>query len=344
MAKRNYKATLVGTLVYIDEPQVLLLERDADAKIVAVAIDIEGYQYPFLGAEISSPQWDRYRRGFVDLRYLFLYPRWRRWYLFDLADAKDGEVPLKFAEPSVYKDDAYLPAAGFFSRDHTEPTAGISKTQLETQTYAIDGSWDLPDFSQFYAKITDLYSFFLSLEEYMSSTARLDLKKAIGGAFRGHPLRGGSRYINLYNDLYDAQDIDDRLIVKRIQYASPGRVDVDGRSDIFEKLNCSLDLFAANYDAIKTEYLEIHRYLHDSRLLKRDAARVELDSAIAKYILGRAREFAKIMQLEQFDLIYSLTDKNPLATIKILLSFYRRMERYYLFFAEGRVKDHSAAL
>lgn len=342
MAKRPSIARLLCTLVYVDEPQVILLERDADAKVIAVAIDKAGYRYPFLGAEISASQWDRYRRGFLDLRYLFLYPRWRRWYLFDLAEATNGLVPLRFAEPVDYRNEAYLPEAGFFSRDHTEFADDAASSQLEIQTYAIDGSWDLPDFSQFYSKVTDLYSFFLSLSEYVSPTGRLDLKKAIGEAFRGHPLRGGSSYINLYNDLYDAQDIDDRLIVKRIQYASPGRVDVDGRADIFEMINLSLDLFAANYNSIKTEYLEIHKYLHNSHLLKRDAVRIELESGISKFILNKSKEFASIMHLDQLDLIYKLTDKNPLSTIKILLSFYRRMERYYLFFAEGRVKEHAS--
>lgn len=338
MARRNFKASFVGTLVFVDEPQLILLERSPDAKIISAAIDDSDYESPFLGAEINSSQWDRYRRGFLDLRYLFLYPRWKRWYLFDLADIEDNFIPLRLADASIYRNESYLPASGFFSRDHTDSIDPIIETKLQTQSYAIDGSWDLPDFSQFYGKVSDLYSFFLSLSEYVSPTTRLDIKKAIGEAFRGHPLRGGSSYVNLYNDLYSAQDFDNRLMVKKIQYASPGHVNVDGRADIFGDIDASLDNFSHNFDSIREEYLQIHKYLSESRLLKKSSDEISDNDPLGKYILKISKEFADIMNLDQFDLIYKMTDKKPLSAVKILLSYYRRMERYYMFFAEGRVR------
>jgi hypothetical protein len=87
--KKRWKedaAKYVSTLVYLDEPQVVVLDHGDDAKIIGVAVERDGYDFPFLGAEISFSQWERYNRQFVDLRYLFLLPRWKRWYFFDLAD------------------------------------------------------------------------------------------------------------------------------------------------------------------------------------------------------------------------------------------------------------------
>jgi hypothetical protein len=115
------EAKLVGTLVYLDEPQVVFLDHGADAKIIGVAIDRDGMDYGFLGAEISWHQWQRYKRQFVDLRYLFLLPRWKRWYLFDLAAMNESTcmVPVIRAKEDVYKNEDYLPSHRFFAREHT---------------------------------------------------------------------------------------------------------------------------------------------------------------------------------------------------------------------------------
>jgi hypothetical protein len=78
-------ANFIQVLEYMDGPQAVLLERSAESKIVAVAIEKHGYRYPFFGAEVSSEQWERYRSGFLDLRYLFMYPRLKSWYIFDLS-------------------------------------------------------------------------------------------------------------------------------------------------------------------------------------------------------------------------------------------------------------------
>jgi hypothetical protein len=77
---REPPAKFMQILEYIDGPHVILLERSTDFKIVAVAIERAGEQHPFFGAAISFDQWNRYRRGMVDLRFLFMFPRWRQWF------------------------------------------------------------------------------------------------------------------------------------------------------------------------------------------------------------------------------------------------------------------------
>ena len=116
------KARFVQTYVYMDEPQVVLLDHGLDAKIIAVAIDKPGYELPFLGAEISFQQLQRYLREFVDLRFLLTFPAYEKWFIFDLAKmSPDKEVGLIAAEKEDYKNEEYLPSHRFFARNHTEP-------------------------------------------------------------------------------------------------------------------------------------------------------------------------------------------------------------------------------
>ncbi|WP_407193223.1 hypothetical protein [Bradyrhizobium sp. STM 3566] len=333
-------AKFVQVLEYVDGPQAVLLERSADSKIVGVAIDREGFQSPFFGAEISRDQWERYRRGFVDFRFLFTHPRWKNWFYFDLADAdKDGSITLLHAVKDELVEKHYLPEAGFFARDHSEPIQANDAAHLETHSYRIDGSWDLGDFSQFYGKITDIYSFFLALKKYDAPDTSPDLKKRVRQAFAGHPLRGGSSYVNLYEDLWSVQGIMDRISVRRIQYASPGNVDVNGRADIFDEMHISLAEFAKNFENLKMGYGNLYRFLAANQLLKADAERFDKSGPLADRINSLAGALAAALKLPDIETIYRLTDRNALSFAKIVLSYFRRLERYYLFFAEGRVQE-----
>ena len=129
--QKSIAATMVRMLVYFDEPQVVLLEYKDDHKIIAVGIDKKGYEFAFLGAEINEKQWERYYEGSVDLRYLFLLPRWKRWYIFDLGKAVNKKVTIFRAEEDDYKSESFLPTHGFFSRDHTEPDSRGSHNQAK---------------------------------------------------------------------------------------------------------------------------------------------------------------------------------------------------------------------
>jgi hypothetical protein len=336
---REKLAKFKQVLEYMDGPQAVLLERSADAKIVALAIDLEGYQNAFFGAEISIEQWDRYRRGFVDLNYLFVYPRYKNWYYFDLAKEQNGFIELIQAEKNDFTIEQYIPEKGFWAYNHSEKIKEEENKELATQKYSTDGIWDLPDFTQFYNKLTDLYAFFLSLKKYEEAGTPAEIKKRIRDSFREQPLRGGSSYRNLHEGLSSIQRIGDRLAVGRLQYSSPGRVDVKGRLDVFKELAVSLAEFTARYEELKDKYNELHRMLAKGKWLKADPDRLDKNGAVAKFFHEQGVEFAKMLRLEDYALIYRLTGNHALLFLKVLLAHYRRLEKYFMFFAEGRVKE-----
>jgi len=323
----------------MDGPQAVLLERSADNKIIAVAIDKEGDQNPFFGAAISFDQWERYRRGVLDLRFLFMFPRWKEWYLFDLKSGQEESIELKRTPRDSLAEANYVPNAGFFSYDHSEPIKSTDTEGLAIQKYKTDGIWDLPDFTEFYHKLTDIYVFFLSLQKYTTSTTPFEERRRIRESFVGHPLRGGSSYVNLYSDLMSAQGLSDRLSVGKLQYASPGEVDVRGRLDIFSKMRGSLDKFENNYESIRRDYNKIHGYLAKNKLLKADSEKFDNDGSISQFLLKESYDFSGGLGIDNAELIYELTGRNALKFSKILLSHFRRLERYFMFFAEGRIRD-----
>jgi hypothetical protein len=181
--------------------------------------------------------------------------------------------------------------------------------------------------------------FFLSLKKFVTSTTPVDERRRIRESFTGHPLRGGSSYVNLYAGLLSAQDVSERLSVGKLQYASPGEVDVRGRFDIFAEMRGSLDQFERNYETIKKGYNDIHGFLAKSKLLRADADRFDNAGPIARYLLDESYKFAKLLAIDDAKLVYELTDSSALKFSKILLSYFRRLETYFMYFAEGRVRD-----
>jgi hypothetical protein len=336
MAKGN-TATLSKILEYIDRPHVVLLDRGGDRKIIAVAIDDEQYKYGFFGAEISNEQWYTYRRGFHDLRFLFLFPRWKSWCKFDLATAENSKVVLQWAPKDQLAEREYIPEPGFFAWDHSEPVAQEEAEGRATLSYKTDGVWQLPDFSHLYSKITDLYAFFLSLKDYSASSTSVEKKKKIKDAFEDPPLRGGSSYINLYGDLSSIQTFEDELTIKKLQYASAGEVIVQGRGDVFGEISTTFARFSSDYERLKEKYNSIHRYLGKGGYLKKTAEHFENVGAVADHLRRQSNELAIDMGLSDTATLYELTGSNALNYSKVVLSHFRRLEKYFMFFAEGRV-------
>lgn len=337
---RRWKAATakyVGTLVYLDEPQVIFLDHGDDAKIIGVAIEREGLTHGFLGAEIDFKQWERYRRQFVDLRYLFLLPRWRKWYLFDLANLKDDKtVALVKAGAEVYRDEQYLPAHGFFAREHTEPMEAIGSA-LGAQRYLIDGNWDPADLSLFFGRINDLYSFFLGIKKFASRHTTLEQKQGLIRAFTDNSLHSGFNYVNFFGDLRGLVGYDERLAMGSIVKQSPGFVDVEGKPETLAEITDAFAAYNQNSEVLEDQYNSFHSYLSRMKLLKRASDRFDKTGSVAKSIKEKNQEFAANLELD-YATIDKLTGSNALVTAKILLSYHRRLKRYQMFFAEGRVR------
>jgi hypothetical protein len=92
-----------------------------------------------------------------------------------------------------------------------------------------------------------------------------------------------------------------------------------------------------NFDAVEEEYNAFHGFLSALDLLTRGPDQIVLAEAIARNIRERGQSFAHNLGID-YEWIATLTSDNPLFTGKILLSHFRRLRRYFFFYAEGRVQ------
>lgn len=120
---------------------------------------------------------------------------------------------------------------------------------------------------------------------------------------------------------------------------SPGYVNIEGIASILDEINAGLAKYEENQESLRSIYKELHDYLSHMNLLRRNPEGADLTEATSTYIAGYNQRFATALGL-QLGSIQNLSG-NVLLTAKIILSYYRRVERYQLFFAEGRVKTEA---
>jgi hypothetical protein len=118
MASHRRRAKYVATLIYVDEPQLILLKSQKNY-VMAVAIPTSNKEaMHFLAATVTPINFERYMDGHCDLRYLFSFASKRMIYWFDLMSMKNEDVIMNVFESAI--PERFLPMPRIFSSHHTE--------------------------------------------------------------------------------------------------------------------------------------------------------------------------------------------------------------------------------
>lgn len=341
MAKTTESAQLLQVLLWYDEPQIVLLSLGTQHYVVGVAIEHDGMHSPFVGAEVSARQLLDYKIQRIDLRYLFMRPDRRKWWLFDLDEEGESLTLRKLKGDDPLVDDN-APETGFFSRFHAEIQDVHLRSANSTEKFLIDGTWDLGEFSQFYGQVSDLYYMFHNAREFKRPDISANRKIQIKDAFL-RPFRGGGSYVALYNDFANDNDRAARLRVSGIQYHSPGYVEIKALQEPISEAISLLGTFAEKTDELKPLYNRLHKTLSQAGLL-RGEPKVALGETLRTELKGQSEALAKAMAGISFDDYLDFTDGNLVISSKVLLSVFRRVERLHQFFLEGRAKHENVTV
>lgn len=331
MAQRS--ATYVRTLVYMDEPHLLLL-KSYKTNVIALAVACPPEQAKFIATTVSTKDMEAYTDGHVDLRYLFTYPNQRITYTFDLMKMTNNKVMMSPFEGQI--PEAYLPSPRFFSTSHTEEEEDFAGP-VHTQTLEVDGEWDMPDFGEFYSRYSDVYYFLSASHAFTDEGVDTEKKKAIKKAFVHTPFKGGFSYVHFYATLPAAIPRAERLRMDKIKYESPGYVNVNGDSDTFAETETIIRSFLTNRAELRKIYEQFHSFLSKGRYLQMSAEEFQGDDSAYAYINHMAASLAEKLSIPSLDTVRSLVENNPLAFAKIILSLYRRLDEASRFFAQGRI-------
>jgi hypothetical protein len=189
-------------------------------------------------------------------------------------------------------------------------------------TIRIDGSWSLKDFYELPHVFAQVYAFNCAfhLGEEARDTERL------ANAFVSYPWQGGYSAVNFYTTLSSQVPIYLRPRVKAIQYASPGFMQLGLWVAAATSAAAIIKKTVESAGSINQLYSEIYKGLQERKLLRIEVRRktLELESDEMNFVMDSSRRLAEALGFTDLAKLNELTD-NPLAAMKILMSYYRRI-------------------
>lgn len=333
--------TITRTLVYYDGPQLFLGQDGRGTSYLAVGVPgADPRKLQFLAVAVADSRLDDYFSEVVDLRNVFRHPKGDRYFTFSLDETRGGRIQL-IELASV--DEAWLPSAGFFASQHTEPTDDVERTGVAVMDIPIDGRWDMHDLAQFPNKYADTYAFLFAVTRE-PPPRQSAANEPFAELFQRYPWRGGYSSVSFYNDLYRAIPRQQKLKIREIRYASPGFIRIEASAMLTAHIRDMVVCLNENWRATKDAYKELHDGLSERSFL--GVSRYEMTpSASDKVFAQRACEKLSVeMRFLHLQRVYRLCDDDWISTAKILLSFYRRVDELAEFYDSGKVSVGSATL
>lgn len=199
----------------------------------------------------------------------------------------------------------------------------------------IDNEWSLEDLHKFPKAYEQLY---FAIEALLPSVDE-DTEYRLMRTFQGFPWQGGYSAVNFYNNLKWATPKPERPEVVSLKYASPGWIELFLQLPLAVQIASSAASIATSLGICNRVYHNIYRDLQDRKLLRIEVERQKrkLDLEEIEFLHRSFDKMASLMGLPNVHEIHRRTE-NPLVSLKILLSMYRRFRDIADFQVKGKVR------
>lgn len=186
----------------------------------------------------------------------------------------------------------------------------------------IDERWSLEDLYVYPRAYEQVYFAF----EALLPTEDKSVDGRIERAFRAFPWQGGYSAVNFYNQLKYATPKDNRPTVTEMKYASPGFIELYLSLPLAVHIASAVTAVAGSIFTCNKVYNQIHTDLQRRKLLRMEVEqkRIQLTKDQLNLVVESSEILANMMGIESAEAIHSRT-KDPLISLKILLSVYRRI-------------------
>lgn len=332
-AKRR-KIKFEAVLFEFMEPLVLLYKAGRSFYIASALPSDSGFVQEYLVVSATPKYLKRYFREEFDLRYLFASAQHRKFFKMDSAQISKATASVVEFNDDVSEE--MLPAPQFFASSHSGKYGEFSSKHDALESLLIDGNWEMEDFGTFSSRYRDIYSFEHSLLRLADkSTPAIEADK-IRNAFKNHSLRGGGSYVNLFRDLVNVTPANDQFELKRVQYASPGKIELNGNGQIFDLVEKRIKSVVSDGKRLHRLYWNLYSFMSEKGLLDVSKAAPKVRNAELQKIDSKTQELLSALNLEIYSEIKALSEHNEVNAAKISLAIYRRLKSASSYFAEGR--------
>lgn len=197
----------------------------------------------------------------------------------------------------------------------------------------IDGDWSLEDLYKFSRSYEQLYF----AVEAMLPTDDEETEARLVRTFQSFPWQGGYSAVNFYNSLKWATPKRYRPDIVSIKYASPGWIELFLLLPLAAQVATSVVTIAGALYACNRTYNAIYVDMQNRKLLRMEVQKRERELTLdeIRFLKRSFEDLSSLMGLENADEIHRRTG-NPLISLKILMSMYRRFRDLAKFQSDGK--------
>lgn len=210
--------------------------------------------------------------------------------------------------------------------------------KAEKTKLRLDGKWHLDELSDATKDYIQVYRFVYSLLPDLP-IARREEVDYIYGKF---PWRGGFSTVNFFNQLFHKIPPKLRPEVTRIQYASPGFIELQELLAVAAGIAAIVKAVCMSIDTAHNTYRNIQKGCAERKLTQIDISNKELELTQRQlaFCESESKKLEKIFNLSeaQIQAINQKTQGNSAMKLKILLSVYRRVEPLAKKQSQGKLK------
>lgn len=320
--------TITDILLSYDAPLIVLAVNRHSHHFIGVNYEDGEDGYLFYFARVNDAALQDLRRAAVDVRYLVTRQRIGQYQVGELWGVPQESVRTRRVSAIATN---ILPAAGMFLPDET--FASVQKTR----SVHIDGRWGIDDLRRFSDLVQDCYAFVYALTGRGSGGT----KQRMAELFHRYPWRGGFSSVNFFDALYGLIPNKDKASITRIQYASPGTIELHMLPGIAATIRGMVLKINESAASVPYEtYAEVRAWLQDRGWLGKSREDLNLSRKDQEELLERLEELTMALGLSAHtDEILGLARRDPLAAVKILLAYFRRLDGLADYVATGKAQD-----
>ena len=199
--------------------------------------------------------------------------------------------------------------------------------KMDPYYISLDKRWKLDELSDFSKNYEQSYYAAFALEA-LSSKSKLpaDIKSRILIQMSRYPWKGGYSTVQFYFGVKRIVGRRRQPEIQRIQYASPGFIELSAIQDIALNLGAIVGSVCGSITVINATYNRIYKGLRERQLneIAVERSQLELGREQREFLLESIGEMGQHLNLdEQAELIRA--SGNEFRALKILLSMYRRV-------------------
>lgn len=206
----------------------------------------------------------------------------------------------------------------------------------------IDKKWNMEELAQLSKLYYQCYSLAYSLSPFQVDADDQKVVDWFKGVYAKFPWRGGYSAVNFYFTLFSKIPYDDRPNITRIEYASPGFIELQEAVVVASSLATIVAAIAVSIEKTHDVVHKIQMGISERKLARMEVAlaELELNSAQLDFIRKSKEQLLEVMKIT-LEMRLELTrrcDGNELMELKILMSLYRRAEPLAEMQLEGKLK------